>query len=81
MPNPVHVSAIWAGACPSGWRTAFFSVGAAILMPVSEITRVLLGHKGTGVDMMIYGNLITLISVYQPKGVWGLFSNIGKRAK
>jgi branched-chain amino acid transport system permease protein len=56
-------------------------IGAAILIPVSEITRVLLGHKGTGVDMMIYGALITLISVYQPKGVWGLFSNIGKRAK
>jgi len=56
-------------------------IGAAILMPVSEITRVMLGHKGTGIDMIIYGALITLISVYQPKGVWGLFSNIGKRAK
>lgn len=56
-------------------------IGAAILMPVSEITRVMLGHKGTGIDMLIYGALITLISVYQPKGVWGLFSNIGKRAK
>lgn len=56
-------------------------VGAAILLPISEVTRVWLGHKGTGVDMLIYGFLITLISVYQPKGVWGLFSNIGKRAK
>jgi branched-chain amino acid transport system permease protein len=56
-------------------------IGAAILMPISEITRVMLGHKGTGIDMMIYGALITLISVYQPKGVWGLFSNMGKRAK
>jgi branched-chain amino acid transport system permease protein len=56
-------------------------IGAAILMPVSEITRVMLGHKGTGIDMIIYGALITLISVYQPKGVWGLFSDIGKRAK
>lgn len=56
-------------------------IGAAILVPVSEITRVMLGHKGTGIDMIIYGALITLISVYQPKGVWGLFSNIGKRAK
>jgi len=56
-------------------------IGAAILMPVSEITRVMLGHKGTGIDMLIYGALITLISVYQPKGVWGLFSNIGKRTK
>jgi branched-chain amino acid transport system permease protein len=56
-------------------------IGAAILMPVSEVTRVMLGHKGTGIDMIIYGTLITLISVYQPKGVWGLFSNIGKRTR
>ena len=56
-------------------------IGAAILIPVSEITRVMLGYKGTGIDMMIYGALITVISVYQPKGVWGLFSNLGKRTK
>ncbi|HUL36046.1 MAG TPA: branched-chain amino acid ABC transporter permease [Thermodesulfobacteriota bacterium] len=56
-------------------------IGAAILVPVSEVTRVMLGHKGTGIDMLIYGALITLISVYQPKGVWGLFLNIGKRGK
>ncbi len=56
-------------------------IGAAILMPISEITRVMLGHKGTGIDMMIYGALITLISVYQPKGVWGLFTKIGKRPR
>jgi ABC-type branched-subunit amino acid transport system permease subunit len=29
--------------------------------------------------MMIYGTLIMLISVYQPKGVWGLLSTIGRR--
>ena len=56
-------------------------IGAAVLIPVSEFTRVLLGHKGTGIDMMIYGTLIMLISVYQPKGVWGLLSSIGRRAK
>ena len=28
-----------------------------------------------------FGFLITMISVYQPKGVWGLFSNLGKRAR
>jgi len=56
-------------------------IGALILIPISEVTRMWLGYKGTGIDMIIYGFLITLISVYQPKGVWGLFSNIGKRAK
>ena len=47
-------------------------IGAAILIPIAEVTRVWLGHKGTGVDMLIYGFLITIISVYQPQGVWGL---------
>ncbi len=54
-------------------------IGAAILIPLSEITRVELGERGTGVDMMIYGALITLISVYQPKGVWGLLARLGAR--
>lgn len=54
-------------------------IGAAILVPLSEMTRVKLGHRGTGVDMMIYGALITLISIYQPKGVWGLLSSLAGR--
>ncbi len=54
-------------------------IGAAILLPISELTRIWLGHRGTGVDMLIYGFLITLISVYQPQGIWGLFANIGKK--
>jgi hypothetical protein len=43
------------------------------------MTRVKLGHRGTGVDMMIYGALITLISIYQPKGVWGFLSGLAGR--
>jgi branched-chain amino acid transport system permease protein len=56
-------------------------IGAAVLIPISEYTRITLGHQGTGVDMLIYGFLITLISMYQPAGVWGLLSNIGKKIK
>ncbi len=56
-------------------------IGAAVLIPVAEYTRTTLGHKGTGVDMLIYGFLITLISMYQPAGVWGLLSRIGRKAK
>ncbi|HEX9052699.1 MAG TPA: branched-chain amino acid ABC transporter permease [Anaeromyxobacter sp.] len=55
------------------------AIGALILVPVSEVTRATLGHRGTGIDMMIYGALITLISVYQPKGVWGLIAGRGGR--
>jgi branched-chain amino acid transport system permease protein len=54
-------------------------IGAAILIPISEITRVKLGARGTGIDMMIYGALITLISIYQPKGVWGFLSGHAAR--
>ncbi len=54
-------------------------IGAAILIPLSEITRVKLGHRGTGIDLMIYGALITLISIYQPRGVWGLLSGLARR--
>ncbi len=57
------------------------AIGALILVPASEVTRVTLGHRGTGVDMMIYGALITLISVYQPKGVWGLLAGRGGRRR
>ena len=56
-------------------------IGAAVMIPLAEYTRITLGHQGTGVDMLIYGFLIMLISMYQPAGVWGLLSNIGKKVK
>ena len=56
-------------------------IGAAILIPVSEYTRVALGARGTGVDMLIYGFLITLISMYYPEGVWRLFMRLGNKSK
>jgi len=56
-------------------------IGAAVLIPIAEVTRVWLGHKGTGVDMLIYGFLITIISMYQPQGVWGFLSRMGNRIK
>jgi branched-chain amino acid transport system permease protein len=56
-------------------------IGAAVLIPIAEYTRTTLGHKGTGVDMLIYGFLIMLISMYQPGGVWGFLTKIGRKTK
>ncbi len=56
-------------------------IGAAILIPISEYSRVALGAKGTGVDMLIYGFLIMMISMYYPEGVWKLFSRIGRKKR
>ena len=56
-------------------------IGAAVLIPLSEYSRAWLGYKGTGMDMIIYGTLITLISMYQPNGVWGAVTNLMRRIK
>jgi branched-chain amino acid transport system permease protein len=47
-------------------------IGAAILIPLSEYTRVLLGGTGKAIDLLIYGVLIMLVSVIQPGGVMAL---------
>ena len=56
-------------------------IGAAVLIPLSEYSRAWLGYKGTGMDMIIYGTLITLISMYQPNGVWGAITKLRRRSK
>ncbi len=56
-------------------------VGAAILIPFSEYARAWIGYKGTGFDMIIYGILITVISMYRPNGVWGAITELVRREK
>jgi branched-chain amino acid transport system permease protein len=47
-------------------------LGAAILIPLSELTRVQFGGTGRAVDLIIYGALLTAVAVYQPAGLAGL---------
>jgi branched-chain amino acid transport system permease protein len=47
-------------------------IGAAILIPVSELSRSYLGGSGTGVDLMIYGGLIVLVALARPQGLVSL---------
>jgi branched-chain amino acid transport system permease protein len=56
-------------------------VGSAILIALSEYSRAWLGYKGTGVDMIFYGTLITVISMYLPNGVWGYLTSLAGRGK
>ena len=48
-------------------------LGAAVLVPLQEGTRVMLGGTGKAIDLLIYGALIIVISVAQPGGLMGLF--------
>jgi branched-chain amino acid transport system permease protein len=54
-------------------------IGAFILIPISEFTRIYLGGGGKGTDLIIYGLLIIIISVYQPFGVIGLAERFRKK--
>lgn len=47
-------------------------LGAMILIPLQEYTRVLWGGLGRGTDLILFGFLIILIMVRQPKGIMGL---------
>lgn len=54
-------------------------IGAAVLIPFSEYARSWVGYKGTGFDMIIYGVLITVISMYRPNGVWGAITELVRK--
>ena len=47
-------------------------IGASLLIILSEVFRVALGGAGRGVDLMIYGILIMIISVLMPEGIGDL---------
>ena len=47
-------------------------IGAAILVPLSEGTRIYLGGTGKAIDLLVFGALIVLVSVIQPGGIMAL---------
>ena len=49
-------------------------LGAAILIPMTELTRSYIGGSGRGVDLIVYGGLIVAISLALPQGLVSLFS-------
>lgn len=54
-------------------------IGAAVLISISESTRVMLGGTGMAVDLLIYGFLVMAVAVYQPNGLIGMLKGIGRR--
>ena len=48
-------------------------VGAAILVPLEEISNSWLGGKGAGLTFVLYGAIIVLIARFQPGGLLSLF--------
>jgi branched-chain amino acid transport system permease protein len=54
-------------------------LGAAVLVPLSEGTRVFLGGTGKALDLLIYGALIMVIAVFQPAGLIGLVRQLASK--
>ena len=53
-------------------------VGAAILVPLEEISNSWLGGKGAGLTFVLYGAIIVLIARFQPGGLLSLIMRRGK---
>jgi branched-chain amino acid transport system permease protein len=57
-------------------------VGAAILVPLEEISNSWLGGKGAGLTFVLYGAIIVLIARFQPGGILDLINRLmAKRSK
>ena len=56
-------------------------LGATILIPLSEYSRIWFGGTGKGVDLIIFGALILLISIFQPNGILGILRKLTKKSE
>jgi branched-chain amino acid transport system permease protein len=56
-------------------------VGAAILVPLEEISNSWLGGKGAGLTFVVYGAIILLIARFQPGGILSLINRVIARDK
>ncbi len=54
-------------------------LGAVIMVPLSEFTRIHFGGTGGAVDLLIYGGLLTVVAVFQPAGLVGLLRRWWRR--
>jgi len=50
------------------------TLGAAILIPLTELTRSYMGGTGKGIDLIVYGGLVMVIALVRPEGLIGLAS-------
>jgi branched-chain amino acid transport system permease protein len=57
------------------------AVGAAILVPLSEYSRIWFGGSGRTVDLIIYGILILLVCMWRPSGMLSLLAERIRRRR
>lgn len=65
------------GGVGSLWGPA---IGALILIPLAELTRSYLGGSGSGLDLVIYGGLIMIVSLTRPEGILSIIKPVKREA-
>jgi branched-chain amino acid transport system permease protein len=58
-------------------------IGAAVLVPLKSYLKTLLGAASgmVGIDLILYGGIIMLISAIEPKGIWGIVEKRRRRRR
>ena len=51
-------------------------LGAGLLIPMAEYARSIFGGGGRGVHLLLYGLIILLIAVYEPRGLIGIYQKM-----
>lgn len=51
-------------------------IGAAVLIPIQEATRIYWSGAGQAIDQLIYGLLIIIMVALQPRGIMGMIDSI-----
>jgi branched-chain amino acid transport system permease protein len=54
-------------------------LGAAILVPLEELSNSWFGGQGAGLTFVVYGAIIVLISRFQPEGLLALANRLWER--
>jgi branched-chain amino acid transport system permease protein len=54
-------------------------IGAAILVPLEEISNSVLGGRGAGLTFVVYGAIIMIIARFLPAGLVGLLTPLFKK--
>ena len=47
-------------------------IGAGLIIPVQEIARIYLSGSGRAIDQLLYGSLIVIVVIFQPRGIMGM---------
>jgi branched-chain amino acid transport system permease protein len=58
-------------------------IGAAVLVPLKSYLKEWLGARSgmVGLDLILYGAIIMLVSAVEPRGIWGMVERVRRRQR